>query len=114
MYIMKELKKEDSKMEESKVFETENEDMMLIETEATEVETGEEGGSLGAVALIGGALAAVTAAGIWAYKKVKAKKANKPKVKKRLRWVEVDESDMIDVEVDNETEFDENIEEEIA
>jgi hypothetical protein len=108
---MKEFIKEDSKMEETNVFETENEDMMLIETEATEVETGEEDKSLGSLALLGGLTAAAVAAIVVAVKKHKAKKAGKPKVKKRLKWVEVcDEDVMIDVEAE-ETEVDEDIEE---
>lgn len=99
-------------MEESKVFEMENEDenTELIETGTTEVETEDEGGSLLGLGLIGAALAGVTALGVCAYKKFKDKKAGKPRIKKRLKWVEVDESDVVDVEVDDE-ETDENIEE---
>ena len=107
---MKEFIKEDSKMEESKVFENENENIELIETEATEVETCEEGRSLKGLALVGAVIAGVGALGVAAYRKFKAKKANKPHIKKRLKWVEVDEGDVVDVEVD-ENKNDENIEE---
>ena len=97
-------------MEESKVFENENTD--FVETEGFDVETNEEGGSLAmALAVLGGIGAAVVAGSVWLYKKVKSKKGDKPKVKKRLRWVEVDDNEMIDVDVINETEFDEDIEE---
>lgn len=96
-------------MEESKVFENENEnmdDIELIETEGTEVETDEEGVGFGGLALIGGVLAGVAALGVHAYKKFKAKKDGKPKVKKRLKWVEVDENDVAVVDVKDETDDD--------
>ena len=101
-------------MEESKVLENENvenENMELVETDTTEVETYEpEEGSFKGLALAGAIAAGVTALGAYAFRKLKDKKAGKPRVKKRLRWVEVDENDIIDVEVD-ETKNDENVEE---
>lgn len=102
-------------MEESTVFNNENEmeSTELIETEATEVETiDEEGGSWTGLALLGGIVAAGTAAVVHVYRKHKAKKAGKPRVKKRLRWVEEVEDNngkIIDVEVDDD-DVEENIE----
>lgn len=100
-------------MEESKVFENETENTELVEAEVIdlpEVETCEEGGNFKGLALIGAALAGATALGVHAYKKFKSKRADKPRVKKRLRWVEVDPKDVVEVEVDDADE-DEDIKE---
>lgn len=52
-----------------------------------------EGGSGKVIALVVGGLAGAAALGVAAYKKLKSKKDDKPKkkVKKRLRWVEVED-----------------------
>lgn len=98
-------------MEESKVtFENENENTELVETEATEVETYEEGSGFKNLALVGAVVAGVTALGVAAFKKFKDKKAGKPRIKKRLKWVEVEDDNVVDVEVE-EVENDENVEE---
>lgn len=101
-------------MEEPKVLKDEtenNESTEPVETEATEVDTcEEEGGSLAAgLALIGTAIAGVTALAIAVYRKFKPEKADKPKVKKRLRFVEVDPQSVVEVEDDDTDE--ENVEE---
>lgn len=93
-------------MTESKVLENENTE--LVETEATEVETYEEESGFKNLALVGSALAGVTALGVVAFRKFKEKKTGKPHVKKRLKWVEVEDNDVIEV---NEAEDDENVEE---
>lgn len=98
-------------MEESKVFENENENTGLVETEATEVETYEEESSLKNLALVGAVFAGVTALGVAAFKKFKKKKGDKPRIKKRLKWVEVDDNKVVDVEA-KEVKVDENVEEE--
>lgn len=98
-------------MEESKVtFENENENTELVETEATEVETYEEGSGFKNLALVGAVVAGVTALGVAAFKKIKDKKTGKPKIKKRLKWVEVEDNDVVDVEVKEEIN-EENVEE---
>lgn len=98
-------------MEESKVtFENENENTELVETEATEVETYEEESGFKNLALVGAVVAGVTALGVAAFKKFKDKKAGKPRIKKRLKWVEVEDDNVVDVEV-KEIENDENVEE---
>lgn len=89
-------------MEESKVtFENENENTELVETEATEVETYEEGGSFKNLALVGAVVAGVTALGTYAFRKLKDKKAGKPRIKKRLKWVEVEDDKVVNVDAED-------------
>lgn len=95
-------------MEESKVFENENEFLELVQAEATDVETEDEGSGFETLALVGGVIAGLIGLGALVVKKVKDKKAGKPKVKKRLKWVEVPECDVVDVE---ESDIEEDIEE---
>lgn len=83
----------------------ENKELMEITEENEVIDSDycgvEEGGSGKAIALAAGVVTGVAALGVAVYKKLKAKKEDKPKKpKKRLRWVEVDEeeNDVIDVE----------------
>lgn len=89
------------------VMEIENDEMNVVDTDDYEFSDGGSGKVIAAVVAGVGLVSAAVAVGV---KKLKAKKAeNKPnkKVKKRLRWVEVeddvDESDVIDVESDDVT-----------
>lgn len=64
-----------------------------------------EDGSVKVIGLVLAGLAGAAAAGVTVCKKLKAKKENeKPKRKKKLMWVEVDEETDKPIEPDEETE----------
>lgn len=86
----------------NEVIEIENEETNVVDIDDCEVSEGGSGKVIAAVVAGVGLVAGVVAVGA---KKLKARKAEnepKKKVKKRLRWVEVednvDESEAIDVE----------------
>ena len=91
---------EDNKME---MMETEEVEVMdLVPSEADD--TMEESGSGKVLGLVLAGLAGAATLGVVAYKKIKSKKGDKkPRKKKRLKWVEVDD----------EEEFEEDFEEDI-
>lgn len=79
--------------EKNELMETTEENTDIIDCDYYEVE---EGGSGKAIALAAGLVTGIAALSVAVYKKLKAKKDDKPKQKKpkkRLRWVEVDEEE---------------------
>lgn len=78
-------------------------ELMEMETETTENEAldyaDEEGGSGKALGLVLAGLAGTAAVGVAVYKKIKAKKADKPK-KKRKKWMRVEVDDEVAEEND--------------
>lgn len=88
--------------EKMEVMEANNEEFDVVDDIDYEVS---EGGSGKVIALVVGGLAGAAALGAAAYKKLKSNKDDKPKkkVKKRLRWVEVEDNvdeDVADVETE--------------
>ena len=93
LILKEELNMEDERTE---LMVNENED----DIEVIDLESEEETGSGKKVAVGLGIVAAVGALGALAYRKFKSKKnGGKPRRKKRLRWVEVDDEDFTDEEV---------------
>ena len=89
LILKEELNMEDERTE---LMVNENED----DIEVIDLEPEEETGSGKKVAVGLGISAAVVALGALAYRKFKPKKNGKPRRKKRLRWVEVDDEDFDD------------------
>ena len=95
--------------ERTELMVNENEDGI----ELIDLESEEETGSGKKVAVGLGIVAAVGALGALAYRKFKSKKnGGKPRKKKRLRWVEVDDDDLYDVDFTDEEVVDEDSDEE--
>lgn len=61
----------------------------------TEMDTYEESGSGKGIALVLAGLAAVGAAGALAYRRIKDKKNGKPRKRKKLMWVEVEDDEAV-------------------
>lgn len=74
-----------------------NDDVNIIEMEPEESESGKV-----SVGLIVGGIVVAGALGALVYSKIKAKKNSKPKKRKKLMWVEVeDNNDQVEDEFDN-------------
>ena len=65
------------------------------ETTDTEMDTYEESGSGKSVAIVLAGLAALGAAGALAYRRIKDKKNGKPRKRKKLMWVEVEDDEAV-------------------
>ena len=74
-----------------------NDDVNIIDMEPEESESGKVG-----VGLIVGGIVVAGALGALVYNKIKAKKNSKPKKRKKLMWVEVeDDNDQVEDQFDN-------------
>lgn len=65
------------------------------ETTDTEMDTYEESGSGKGIAIVLAGLAALGAAGALAYRRIKDKKNGKPRKRKKLMWVEVEDDEAV-------------------
>lgn len=83
--------------EMNEVMEINNEETM--DTELMEINN-EESGSGKGIAIVLAGLAAVGAAGALAYRKIKDKKNGKPRKKRKLMWVEVEDESVADVDTE--------------